>query len=156
MTKSPHLTLQDELTLITSLIDLMKREQQCLVTADTDTLAELTPVKTDHITQLGMLATQRHAALAEQGFAGSEPGMEAWLARKNDSAVSGIWQSALGKMREAKELNRINGMLINKQMTHNQNLIHAMRTPTDAADKGMYGPKGQATTSNNRRPLVVG
>lgn len=156
MTTSPHVTLQDELTLIDSLIDLMKQEQQCLVAADTDTLANLTPVKTQHITQLGALAGQRHAALSGEGFAGSEVGMEAWLARKNDAAIASIWQQALGRMREAKELNRINGMLINKQLTHNQNLIHAMRSPADAADMGVYGPKGQTTAAQNRRPLVVG
>ncbi len=156
MATSPHTTLQDELTLIDSLIDLMKQEQQCLVAADTDTLDSLTPVKAQHITKLAALAGQRHSALVGAGFPGSEAGMEAWLAASKDGAALSIWEQALGKMREAKELNRINGMLINKQMTHNQNLIHAMRTPADAADMGVYGPKGQTTSSNNKRPLVVG
>lgn len=156
MAMSPHTTLQDELTLIAALIDLMKQEQQCLVAADTDTLANLTPLKTQHITQLAALAGQRHSALAGAGFAGSEAGMEAWLAAKKDAAAAAMWEQALGKMREAKELNRVNGMLINKQMTHNQNLIQAMRTPADSADMGVYGPKGQTTTSHNKRPLVVG
>ena len=156
MATSPHTTLQDELTLIDSLIDLMKQEQQCLVAADTDTLATLTPVKTQHITQLAALAGQRHGALAGAGFPGSEAGMEAWLAARKDATVQSVWQRALERMREAKELNRVNGMLINKQMTHNQNLIQAMRTPADSADMGVYGPKGQTTSSNNKRPLVVG
>jgi flagellar biosynthesis protein FlgN len=153
---SPHTTLQDELALIDSLITLMKQEQQCLVAADTDTLASLTPVKTQHITELAALAGQRHAALAGAGLPGSEVGMETWLQSKNDSAVAAVWQQALARMREAKELNRVNGMLINKQMTHNQNLITAMRTPADAADMGVYGPKGQTSSATNKRPLVVG
>lgn len=156
MTTSPHTTLQDELTLIGSLIDLMKQEQQCLVAADTDTLSSLTPVKTQHITQLAMLAGQRHAALAAAGFPGSETGMQAWLERNNNTAATAIWQAALEKMREAKEINRVNGMLINKQMTHNQHLIQAMRTPADAADMGVYGPKGQTPSGGSSRALVIG
>lgn len=156
MTTSPHTTLQEELSLISSLIDLMKQEQQCLVAADTDTLSSLTPVKTQHITQLATLAGQRHASLVGAGFPGSEAGMEAWLARAGDASLTAAWQGALDKMREAKEINRVNGMLINKQMTHNQHLIQAMRTPADAADMGVYGPKGQTTSGGNKRALVVG
>ncbi|QYF92006.1 flagellar protein FlgN [Massilia sp. PAMC28688] len=156
MATSPHTTLHDELALIDALIDLMKQEQQCLVAADTDTLASLTPVKTAHISQLALLAGQRHAALAGAGLPGSEAGMDSWLAAKNEPAMQAVWQEALARMREAKELNRVNGMLINKQMTHNQNLITAMRTPADAADMGVYGPKGQTSSANNKRPLVVG
>ena len=82
--------------------------------------------------------------------------MNAWVQRMNDPAINTSWQHVLEKMRDAKELNRVNGMLINKQMTHNQALIQAMRTPADAADTGFYGPSGQATPVSSTRRLVVG
>jgi flagella synthesis protein FlgN len=155
-TANAHTTLQDELKLIDCLIDLMKQEQQFLVAAKTDGLDTLTPLKLQLVEQMGALAAQRHQCLEAAGLAGSEAGMQAWVERTADPVVSASWQQTLVRMREAKELNRVNGMLINKQMMHNQVLIQAMRTPADAADTGFYGPSGQATTVSSKRRLVVG
>lgn len=153
---SPHTTLQDELKLIVCLIDLMKQEQQFLVAANSDGLATLTPLKTQLVEQMAVLAEQRHHSLAAEGFAGTETGMAAWLVRMSNPALDAAWQQLLAKTVDAKELNRVNGMLINKQMTHNQNLINAMRTPAGAADTAFYGPQGQATAVTGKRRLVVG
>ena len=156
MAMSPHTTLQDELKLINCLIDLMKQEQEFLVAANTDGLGTLTPLKTQLVEQMAALAGQRHQSLAAEGFAASELGMDSWVVRGANAVISASWQQVLERTRDAKELNRINGMLINKQMMHNQILIQAMRTPADAADTGFYGPSGQTTTVNSKRRLVVG
>ena len=155
-TASPQVTLQDELKLINCLIDLMQQEQQFLVAANTDGLATLTPLKTDLVGQMGVLALQRHQSLEAEGFVASETGMDAWVLRSANPVISASWKQVLERMRDAKELNRVNGMLINKQMTHNQILIQAMRTPADAADTGFYGPSGQTTSVSSKRRLVVG
>lgn len=155
-TASAHTTLQDELKLINCLIDLMKQEQQFLVAASTEGLDTLTPLKSQLVEQMGALAAQRHRSLEADGFAASETGMQAWVLRMADPHISASWQQTLERMREAKELNRVNGMLINKQLMHNQILIQAMRTPADAADTGFYGPSGQATPVLGKRRLVVG
>lgn len=154
--ESPHTTLQDELKTITCLIDLMKQEQQFLVAANTDGLATLTPLKTQLIEHMAALAAQRHQSLAQQGFAASETGMTSWLVRMSNPSVDASWQQLLAKTADAKELNRVNGMLINKHMAHNQGLINAMRTPAGAADTSFYGPQGQATAVTGKRRLVVG
>lgn len=153
---SASTTLQGELKLIHCLIDLMKQEQQFLVAADTDGLTTLTPLKNDLIEQMAQLAGQRHQSLAADGFEASETGMEAWLATMKSAPVSAEWKQLLDFMREAKELNRVNGMLINKQLAHNQILINAMRAPAGAADNNFYGPSGQATTVTSKRRLVIG
>ena len=154
--ESPHSTLQDELKTITCLIDLMKQEQQFLVAANTDGLATLTPLKTQLIEHMAALAAQRHQSLAHEGCAASETGMTSWLERMSNPAVDGSWQQLLAKTADAKELNRVNGMLINKHMAHNQGLINAMRTPAGAADTSFYGPQGQTTAVTGKRRLVVG
>lgn len=153
---SAHSTLQDELQLIVCLIDLMKQEQQFLVAADTDALETLTPLKTQLVEQLAQLASRRHASLAADGFAASEVGMESWLNRMDNPGVRAAWQQLLGKTADAKELNRVNGMLINKQLSNNHALINAMRAPANAADTSFYGPSGQTTSATGKRGLVVG
>lgn len=153
---SPIDTLAREQKLVCSLLDLMKQEQQCLVSADIDGLNALTPQKADLTNQLALLANERHQALGAAGFAAEETGMQAWLDGANDNTAADAWRRLLDLVREAKELNRVNGMLVNKQMTHNQNLINAMRQPADAADSTVYGPTGHTATSGPSRRFVVG
>ena len=155
-TASPHTTLQDELKLITCLIDLMKQEQQFLVAADTNGLDTLTPLKTGLVEQLAQLAASRHACLAADGFAASEVGMASWLNRMGNPGANAAWQQLLDKTGDAKELNRVNGMLINKQLSNNHALINAMRAPANASDTSFYGPSGQTTAATGKRGLVVG
>ena len=155
-TASPITTLPAELALLNSLVALMKQEQQLLVSADTDGLAGLTPQKNQWIADLAALSAQRHQNLGAAGFAAREAGMEAWLDHCKDAAAAAQWQDVLNITREAKELNRVNGMLITKQLSHNQALIHAMRTPTGGADAGVYGPSGQAAPGGPSRRFVIG
>ena len=153
---SPITTLRDEQQLITSLVELMQQEQQFLVRADSDGLAAVTEQKSTQVQQMAALAGQRHRALGAAGFAASEAGMEAWLASSKDDAARTLWQDVLERTRAAKELNRVNGMLINKQMTHTQVMLNAMRTPAGGADAGVYGPRGQASVGGPSRRFVVG
>jgi flagella synthesis protein FlgN len=155
-TASPDALLQDEITLVVCLIDLMKQEQQFLVAGNTDGLATLTPLKNQLIEQLAGLGTQRNGRLVEQGLVASETGMAAYVARAADPVLKASWQQLLERSAEAKELNRVNGMLINKQLAHNQGLIQAMRQPAGAADTTFYGPQGQTTAVSGKRRLVVG
>lgn len=153
---SPSSTLREEQTLIISLTALMKHEQQLLIGADTDGLTALTPQKSQLIGRMAALAAQRHQALGAAGFAAGEAGMENWLDGCGEAGVKDEWQDLLNLTRAAKELNRVNGMLINKQMAHNQTILNAMRTPAAGADPGFYGPSGQATSGAASRRFVLG
>ncbi len=148
---SPLTTLNDELALISSLVELMKQEQRHLVGADIDGLTDLTPHKSQLIQDMAALSAQRHRALGQLGVAADETGMQAWLATAG-SAAQALWQHVLERTAEAKELNRVNGMLIAKQMAHTQTIMQAMRTPAAAAGDSVYGPNGQTSglTSTNR------
>lgn len=153
---SPITTLRDEQQLITSLVDLMKQEQQFLVSADSDGLNTITPQKSSLVQQMAALAGRRHQALGGAGFPAGEAGMEDWLASCDDADARALWRGLLERTREAKELNRVNGMLINKQMTNTQVVLNAMRTPAGGADTGVYGPGGQTTAGGPSRRFVVG
>ncbi len=152
---SPLATLHDEQQTIGSLIGLMQQEQQFLVSADSEGLDQITPQKSALVQQAAALASRRHLALGSAGFAASETGMAAWLAEAGAEAQA-QWTDLLNRTRAAKELNRLNGLLINKQLTHAQVTLNAMRTPAGSSDTGFYGPSGQATSSAPSRRYVVG
>lgn len=153
---SPLDTLQDEQQLVSSLLDLMQQEQQCLIGADIESLNAITARKAELMNGLAVLANQRHLALAAAGFAAEEAGMQDWVAQPGNSGASAAWNQLLERTREAREVNRVNGMLINKQMTHNQNLLNAMRQPANAGDAAVYGPTGQKAPGGPSRRFVVG
>ena len=156
MTTSPLQTLAAEHNHLTALLALMKQEQHSLVSLDADVLADLTAQKNAMLASLVALSQQRHAALAAAGCEGSEAGMEPWLAVAGDDEVRQQWERMLGAAREAKELNRVNGMLINKQLAHNQGLLNALRTPTNAPSGTIYGASGQTMGVGVSKRYVVG
>jgi flagella synthesis protein FlgN len=156
MTTSPLQTLAAEHNHLTALLALMKQEQHSLVSLDADVLADLTARKNAMLASLAALSQQRHAALAAAGCEGSEAGMEPWLAVTGDDEVRQQWERMLGAAREAKELNRVNGMLINKQLAHNQGVLNALRTPTNAPSGTIYGASGQTMGVGVSKRYVVG
>jgi flagella synthesis protein FlgN len=152
----PNATLPAEHERITALVELMKQEQQFLVAADADGLAGLTPRKAALVQELAQYSRERHAALGNAGFSSSEAGMEPWLAAQGDAAARSAWSALLALSADAKELNRVNGMLINRQMAHNQTVLNALRTPTAAPESTLYGAKGQTFGNAPSRRFVLG
>jgi flagella synthesis protein FlgN len=152
----PNQTLAAEHELIASLVELMKQEQQVLVAADADALAALMPPKSQLVQQLAALAAQRHAALGAAGYAASEHGMEPWLTDNGAPDARAQWEHLLELTAQAKELNRVNGMLINKHMAHNQTVLQALRTPVGGAAAEVYGPGGQTLGGGPSKRFVVG
>jgi len=156
MISSPTQTLAAEHQHLNALVALMKQEQQMLVALDADALADLTPQKNALVAELAALSRQRHGALAAAGCEGSEAGMEPWLAVGGNGGARSQWEGMLATAREAKELNRVNGMLINRQLAHNQGVLNAMRTPTNAAAGAIYGASGQTVGVGASKRFVVG
>ena len=81
--------------------------------------------------------------------------MQAWLADGAERSADALWQEVLGLTREAKELNRVNGILINKHMNNNQSALRALRMPVQGGS-ALYGPSGQATSALASRRFVIG
>ena len=156
MPTSPISTVPTEQQHVISLLDLMKQEQTLLVAADADGLAELTPRKNALLQALAELSAERHAALLAAGCEGSEAGMEPWLAVGGTDEARAQWEQLLDLARQAKELNRVNGMLINKQLAHNQGVLNALRMPAGAEAGGVYGSSGQTVAGGPSKRFVVG
>ncbi|MCS0589443.1 flagella synthesis protein FlgN [Massilia norwichensis] len=154
VTASPGATLREEQQLIGSIVELMKSEQQFLVSADADGLSTITPKKLQLAQKATELSRLRHRALGAAGFPSLESSMEPWLAVEGNDELRADWNRLLELTREARELNRVNGMLVNKQLAHTQNMLNELRPATDGA--GVYGPGGQALASGPSRRYVVG
>lgn len=152
---SPAHGLEQEQQAATNLLQLLKQEQAVLVNADVDGLIKLTDEKAKLAAQMTQLAKQRHRALAAAGFEATETGMQAWLGSATaTTADHKAWTELLAVMQSAKELNRVNGLLISQHMTRNQSALNVLQGNTQGGP--IYGPDGQATTKIGSRRLVVG
>ncbi len=152
----PAATLNDENAMAGQLVEMLKREQTHLIDADIEALSTLTEAKTQLVAQMAALTTARYRALAVAGFAAEEAGMKAWLdTAATPSTASNAWKDLLTLAQAAKELNRTNGLLINKHMTRNEETLRVLRG-NPQTNNSLYGPNGQATAKSGSRGLVVG
>ena len=158
---SPADSLPQEQQAARILIDLLHQEQALLIGADINSLTMVTERKAPVIAEMSELATRRHRALAKAGHPASELGMQAWIDTKVDGkpahpAAAATWVALLAMARQAQEINRINGLLINTHMARNQSALNVLRVQAGGGNNNFYGPDGQATSRGMGRGLVVG
>lgn len=153
-TVTPLDNLREEAHIMTTLLDLLKQEQQMLVSAEIEGLDLVTSKKTALITQMTLLSAQRHRALGKAGFPAEEAGMDAWIAASGEPHIAHAWAALLGTTREAKELNRINGMLINKQISNTQGALAALQ-PLSAGGQ-TYSATGMSNPIPRSRGFLAG
>ena len=152
---SPVATLADEQHAAVRLLELLKQEMTQLTEANIEALHALTKEKAGVLGRMTELAQQRHRALRAAGFDATETGMLDWVNSGQPNATDAqAWIDLLATAKSAKELNRTNGLLINRHMARNQNALNVLQgTPAGGT---FYGPNGQATSKTASRGLVVG
>ena len=112
-------------------------------------------MKDDHRAKAIMALSRFRKEVREAGFSEGEAGMEPWLAVGGNDDTRAQWGRLLELTRQAKEINRVNGMLINKQLAHTQGVLNALRGAEGDAG-GVYGRNGNALGSGPSRRYVVG
>lgn len=149
----PDQHLAEEVSCASELAACLEREQRQLSAVDTaEALQQTIAAKNLLVARMTSLAERRHKALAEQGYAASEAGMRAWL--EKSSASLPIWNELLNAARRARELNQINGTLINTHMARTRAALSVLQQKP--AGSTVYGPDGQQDMRGGGRTLVVG
>ncbi|HYC42164.1 MAG TPA: flagellar protein FlgN [Noviherbaspirillum sp.] len=148
-------TLAEEVRAAGALLDLLRQEQAHLVDANIDELIKVTEEKTKIVARMGELSLGRHRALAGAGLEASEEGMQKWASSPStDASAAQSWAALLQLAREAKELNRTNGLLIGRHLSRNQAALNILQGGGEGGN--MYGPNGQSASQSGSRRLVIG
>ena len=130
--------------------ELLKLEQTSLSSGNTDELPAFAEHKVNLAFHMNTLSAQRNASLATQGFDADRAGVEAWCAKyPNEKDVATAWSRILSLAGEARELNRLNGELIQIRMQYNTKALEALQRGKNSL--ALYGPDGQSTTTGNTR-----
>ncbi len=139
-----------EVVAVQQFVSLLKLEQTSLSNGNIDNLPEFAEQKSKFSVHLNSLAEQRNTALAAQGFAADRAGIEAWCIKyPEEQNARKAWQKILSLASEARELNRLNGELIQMRLQYISKALEALQSGKKSLD--LYGPDGQSTPPDSRR-----
>lgn len=142
--------LEAEADAVSRFVELLRLEQIALSNGDTDNLVDLTQDKSAVTSELAALADRRNSALVGIGLKSDRAGIEAWFERvPPDARTRDAWSTTMALAGEARELNRLNGELIQIRLQHNAQALEAMQGASRTLH--LYGPDGQATPTLSRR-----
>ncbi len=131
-------------------VALLEREQQMLIKGEVDDLLDLVREKNGIAAELVRLAAQRKRLLSASGLPDDRQGMAAWFAAHSGaSSVHSVWSALLAVAGQARELNRVNGELIQERMQNNAQALEVLLGSNAAAN--LYGPDGQSAPPSGRR-----
>ncbi|MFA6179417.1 MAG: flagella synthesis protein FlgN [Methylophilaceae bacterium] len=143
------ISFEQDAQLVNQLLALLSREQTSLVMADIDAIESLLEEKSVLLQRMNITAKTRYEALATNGFEAGETGMIAWLKQQAKPNMNDSWTEFQKALSQAKEMNRLNGMLISKHFNRNQQLLNHLQGNSSAG--AVYGKNGQAQSSSTLR-----
>ncbi|MDD2700510.1 MAG: flagellar protein FlgN [Sideroxydans sp.] len=141
--------LTEERTALQAFIGLLEREQQILLSPDTEPLLDLSSEKTRAAEALTALVKKRAQYIsAERGKT------EAWL-RSNAAGALTVWQDIQNMGQQAAQMNKTNGELIQVRMRYNQQAVQALLGASEQT-AGLYDTKGKTNMPGSGRTLGSG
>lgn len=150
----PSQTLADEKQMTLRLVAALRQEQDLLSGhGEADKIPEVIQEKATIVAGMAALADQRHKALSLIGFPAGEHGMQSWVDQHGSAEDKQIWEELFTIAQSAREINRLNGLLIGKQMAINQGAISILQGGVNGS---FYGPDGQSNMRSSGRPLGIG
>lgn len=141
--------IEGEARLLERFVELLQREQVSLSRGVAEDLPELAEQKNGLVRQLNELSALRTTLLESRGLSADRTGVDAWCAQTRDSNASDAWRSVLRLATEARELNRVNGELIQIRMQFTTKALEALSGAKNSLE--LYGPDGQSKKAGSRR-----
>lgn len=151
MNPASHLSLEH--AALTRLVDKLTQEQALLTEATAEGLTDIISEKANIVAEMSTLAGNRHALLGKLGYSEDEAGMQKWMNEHASEADRDIWAGLFELAQDAKELNRVNGLLIGKKLSINQSALTILQGKTGTGN--FYGPDGQNSIKSSGRRLGV-
>jgi flagella synthesis protein FlgN len=149
-------SLETELAGFRDFVQALQTEQEALIQGNVDSLIELARLKSEKVVFLSQLAERRNRFLGAQGANPENGGMMNWLhQQKTGQTVQHLaetWKQLLEQAEIARQLNQINGTLIESRLRHNQQALVVLQAAANQS-VGLYGPDGQTHASGLGRPL---
>lgn len=142
-----HDVVTAEAALIARFVELLEAEQEALTKGNIEDLARLASEKEPLAADLQRLGQQRNDHLVALKLSADRQGMSAWTAGNPDA--SSTWEKTLELAARARDINRLNGELIQMRLNFNSQLLEILQRNRGALD--LYGPDGKTSGPGERR-----
>ena len=142
-----HDVVTAEAELIARFVALLEAEQTALTQGNVDELARLSAEKEPLAADLQRLGRQRNDHLVSLMLSADRQVKSAWAAGKPDA--SSTWEKTLALAARARDINRLNGELIQMRLQYNSRLLEILQRNTAALD--LYGPDGKTSGPGGQR-----
>ncbi|EIJ47217.1 flagellar biosynthesis/type III secretory pathway chaperone protein [Herbaspirillum sp. GW103] len=150
---NPASKLSQEHAAMSRLVEKLTQEQALLAEATAEGLTDIISEKAAIVAEMSTLAGNRHALLGTLGYSADEAGMQKWMNEQASEADRDLWADLFELAQDAKELNRVNGLLIGKKLSINQSALTILQGKTGTGN--FYGPDGQNSIKSSGRRLGV-
>jgi len=147
------ISFEEDKRLVVELIDLLMREQKGLLSNQISEIEKIVQLKSGLLQKINHVAKNRYAALAEKNFEPNENGMLNWVVSLSNQVIKDNWDDFQKNLAQAKELNRLNGELINRHFSRNQQMLTHLRKAFQPNET--YGKNGQSQSSNVKSTSVT-
>lgn len=138
--------LEQEVQAMNSLAEVLQQEQAVLIEGKVEDLHPITLQKNEVVANVSELEATRNRHLGQLGFSSDAAGMQAYLRQQADrDGITRIWTELLALTESARESNRTNGILINKQINFTQSALGILQQSQGDTAGSFYGPNGQST-----------
>jgi flagella synthesis protein FlgN len=141
-----------------SLSQVLEEEQLVLVNNEAEKLETITPNKNQLLTKMVELEKIRASTLLQLGLSNDAVGMRQLFAtNQSDPQLETSWQLLLSLSSNAQEQNKMNGLLINRQINKNQATLNVLQSGSSHQAGSMYGADGQSKLKpSTGRGIVAG
>jgi flagella synthesis protein FlgN len=146
------ISFEQDAKLVNDLLSVLSREQTSLVSADIDSMEALLEEKGQLLQRINSVVQSRYEALSKLGFEPNETGMTAWIKKQAQPVLAQSWLGFQKTLGQAKEMNRLNGTLINKHFSRNQLFLNQLQG--NSASGGVYGPNGHTQSQSYSRATL--
>ncbi|KAF1047592.1 MAG: Flagella synthesis protein FlgN [Herbaspirillum frisingense] len=150
---NPASKLAQEKAALVRLIEKLRQEQALLSETSAEGMTDIISEKASIVAEMSTLAGNRHNLLATLGYVDDETGMQKWMNEQGSDADKDIWADLFELAQDAKELNRVNGLLIGKKLSINQSALTILQGKSGTGS--FYGPDGQNSIKSSGRRLGV-
>ena len=150
---SPASNLSQEKAALARLLEKLRQEQVFLSETTAEGMADLIGDKAAVVAEMTILAGNRHTLLGTLGYSEDEDGMQKWMNEQGTDIDKDLWADLFELAQDAKELNRVNGILIGKRLSLNQNALTILQGKSNIGN--FYGPDGQSNIQSSGRRLGV-
>ena len=150
---SISMLFKQDAQLLNNLVLLLTKEQTALVNMDIDEVESILDQKSKLIQKITSATKIRHQALAKDGYEANENGMATWVRAGDNQSVYTDWDAFQKQLAQAKELNRVNGQIINQHFKRNQEALNQLHVKSP--NTGVYGPNGQTTALGYSRSSLM-